>query len=77
MLTGAVTEESVAGIEALHRPWVVLGDHHCTRPLHHVTVDFRTMGRLAVRQLAELRGIAPEEMGTLTGRNFMNFLGLE
>ena len=30
-----------------------------------------------VRQLAELRGIAPEEMGTLTGRNFMNFLGLE
>jgi TatD DNase family protein len=29
------------------------------------------------RQLAELRGISTEEMGTLAGRNFLNFLGLE
>jgi len=29
-----------------------------------------------VRQLAALRGMSPEEMGTLTGRNFMDFFGL-
>jgi TatD DNase family protein len=29
------------------------------------------------RQLAELRGMSPEEMGTLTGRNFVEFMGLE
>ena len=29
-----------------------------------------------VRQLAVLRGMSPEEMGTLTGRNFMHFFGL-
>jgi TatD DNase family protein len=29
------------------------------------------------RQLAELRGLSHEEMGTLAGRNFLNFLGLE
>ena len=30
-----------------------------------------------VRQLAELRGMSLEEMGTLAGRNFVGFLGLE
>ena len=30
-----------------------------------------------VRQLAELRGMSPEEMGTLTGGNFLQFFGLE
>jgi TatD DNase family protein len=30
-----------------------------------------------VRQLAELRGMSPEEMGAVAGRNFLNFLGLE
>jgi TatD DNase family protein len=29
------------------------------------------------RQLAELRGTSQEEMGSLTGRNFVEFLGLE
>jgi TatD DNase family protein len=29
------------------------------------------------RQLAELRGMSSEEMGTLAGRNFLKFLGLE
>lgn len=29
------------------------------------------------RQLAELRGVSPEEMGALAGRNFLKFLGLE
>jgi len=30
-----------------------------------------------VRQLAEVRGMAPEELGTRTGLNFVEFMGLE
>jgi TatD DNase family protein len=30
-----------------------------------------------VRQLAALRDMSPEEMGTLAGRNFVNLLALE
>lgn len=54
ILAGTVTEETVAPVEALHRPLVILGDQQCPRPLHHATMDFRLMGRLAVRHLVEL-----------------------
>jgi|GEM_PF-2308876 len=51
---GQVNDKYADALNRLERPWVVLGDHHCTLPVHQVTMDFEMMGRLAVRHLVEL-----------------------
>jgi DNA-binding LacI/PurR family transcriptional regulator len=51
---GHVDDRLAASLDTLGCPWVVLGDHACSRPVHQATVDFRQMGRLAVRHLAGL-----------------------
>lgn len=51
---GWVDDEQAALLDGLARPWVALGDHGCSRPVHQVNLDFRLMGQLAVRRLVEL-----------------------
>jgi DNA-binding LacI/PurR family transcriptional regulator len=51
---GHIDDRVAVSLDALSCPWVVLGDHACSRPIHQASVDFRQMGRLAVRHLAGL-----------------------
>jgi LacI family transcriptional regulator len=51
---GWVDDAQADLLDGLARPWVALGDHGCSRPVHHVNLDFRLMGQLAVRRLVEL-----------------------
>jgi DNA-binding LacI/PurR family transcriptional regulator len=51
---GWVDDAHAALMDGLARPWVALGDHGCSRPVHQVNLDFRLMGQLAVRHLVEL-----------------------
>ncbi len=52
-LVGAVDEPALLQAQRTGLPFVVLGDHHGTTPVHQVTADFPAMGRLAVRHLVE------------------------
>jgi LacI family transcriptional regulator len=51
---GWVDDDHAALLDGLGHPWVALGDHACSRPVHQVNLDFRLMGQLAVRRLVEL-----------------------
>jgi LacI family transcriptional regulator len=51
---GWVDDAQADLLDGLARPWVALGDHGCSRPVHHVNLDFRLMGQFAVRRLVEL-----------------------
>lgn len=54
VLVGDVNNAAVHHARATKVPFVVLGDHHGTLPVHQTTGDFRASGRQAVRYLAEL-----------------------
>ena len=49
LLYGDVTDEAVARFESV--PHVILGNHHCRRPVDSADVDDEAVGRLAARYL--------------------------
>jgi DNA-binding LacI/PurR family transcriptional regulator len=55
LIIGAVDDAVMHRLNALQLPWVILGDHHCTRGrVHCVSIDHVHVGRLAAQRLAEL-----------------------
>ncbi len=69
LLVGRVNDEVVDRLNSAPLngiPYVILGDHRCTRPVHSVNVDHHAVGRLAVEHLASLghRRIAILKGGT-------------
>jgi LacI family transcriptional regulator len=50
-LVGAVDDAALRKAGRTGLPFVVMGDHHGSSPVHQATADFPEMGRLAVRQL--------------------------
>ncbi len=54
LLVGPVTDEVVDHLKPGKLPFVILGDHRCTQPVHAVNVDHMAAGRLAVQHLASL-----------------------
>ena len=53
-LVGNVDDKALRKAKQARRPLVVIGDHHCSAPVHQANVDFRAMGRLAVQHLLAL-----------------------
>ncbi len=53
-LVGNVDDKALRKAKQARRPLVVIGDHHCSTPVHQANVDFRAMGRLAVQHLLAL-----------------------
>lgn len=54
LVTGAVSDTTVNRLKPLRLPYVVLGDHRCSQPVHCVNADNVAVGRLAVHRLASL-----------------------
>jgi LacI family transcriptional regulator len=55
MIIGAVDDAVMQRLNALRLPWVILGDHHCTRGrVHCVSIDHVHLGRAGAQRLADL-----------------------
>ena len=54
LLYGAVDDGVVNRLEAGQLPYVILGDHRCTKPVASAQIDYVGVGRLAVQHLASL-----------------------
>jgi len=54
LLAGHVDDEAANLLRAWNQPFVILGDHRCKQPVHHVDVDEPAVARLAVQHLAAL-----------------------
>jgi DNA-binding LacI/PurR family transcriptional regulator len=52
LIYGPPSDEIANRLRSTKLPFVVLGDHRCTQPLHCVNVDNFAVGRLAVEHLA-------------------------
>ena len=51
LISGAVNDEFVDRLREQGAPFVVIGDHYCTRPIHAVNVDYVGAGRMAAEHL--------------------------
>jgi len=54
LVTGWIDDAVVNRLNTMHIPYVILGDHRCTQPVHCVTVDHAGAARQAVHHLATL-----------------------
>ena len=54
LLYGAVDDKVVNQLKPGKLPYVILGDHQCSRPVPAVNVDSFAVGQMAVRHLASL-----------------------
>ena len=52
LVYGPVDDEIVSRLKRGRLPFVILGDHRCTQPVHCVRVDNPAVGRLAAQHLA-------------------------
>lgn len=54
LVAGHVDDEVAHRLQVWDQRFVVLGDHRCKQPIHHVDIDEPAVGRLAVEHLAAL-----------------------
>jgi len=54
LVYGAVTDQAVRPLTASKIPFVILGDHRCTQPVHSVNIDNFAVGQMAAEHLAAL-----------------------
>jgi DNA-binding LacI/PurR family transcriptional regulator len=54
LISGAIGDELVCGLQQLGVPHVIIGDHRCTRPIHAVNVDYTGANRIATLHLTQL-----------------------
>jgi len=54
LVYGPVNDEVVDRLNSSKLPFIILGDHRCTQPVHSVNSDNEAAGRLAVQHLASL-----------------------
>jgi len=54
LLVGTVNDAVASRLKRDRLPFVILGDHQCTQPVHCVNVDNTSVGRVAVQHLAAL-----------------------